>query len=418
MIAGALYLTQGQHFDVLGFNFFAFRFLEVAGFIRVTMRREFSFSKLNRIDRPFIILYLFATVVFLLRSNEGQAYQIGLATDAFLCYFTFRGLVGGVEDFRWFLCTFVILLVPYLVLLLIERLTGQNPFAVLNAGLDAAWLRDDKVRCFGSFRNPSILGSLGASFLPLYIGLSFSRSKRLYAITGVILSLGIVWLSNSGGPMSFAVFGILGWTLWIFRNRMRIVRRGGLVLIAAVALVMKAPIWYLPTHFSFGGDAWHRSYLMEVAMQHIGEWWLWGMPIAKTIDWFPYTLGASDQADITNAFISFGMAAGLTAIVLFVWLLTEAFRSIGKKLLKIRLASSHPCEIEYLLWGLGVMLAGHVANFTAITYFDQFYVIWLMQLAFISNLTDPGQTGSSPAPRVRRVTPIAESRDNPVIFGR
>ncbi len=413
MVAGVLYLTQGATIVVLGFNLFPVRFLEMACFVRVIARREFVFSNLNEVDSLFLLLYGYTTIFFLLRSTIDQAYQIGLAVDATLCYFIFRGLIGNIDDFRWFLRGFAILLIPYVPLLFVEMVTNKNPFSILGGATMVDMVREGRSRCIGSFRHPSLTGSLGASFLPLYIGLSISKSNRLYAITGIILCLAIVVFSNSGGPLAFAAFGILGWMLWVFRNRMQMVRRVVLVLIAALALTMKAPIWYLPTKISFltGGDAWHRSYLMDVAVQHLREWWLWGMPITNTVDWFPY--GAPDQADITNQFISFGLAAGLMAIALFIWLLTTAFRSLGKKLAAVRHASKRPGESEYLLWGLGVMLFGHVNNFIAITYFDQFYVIWFMQLAVISNLTRGH--GYAPVPSVSTTGPTVRRRKR---FGR
>ena len=82
MMAGVLYLTQAQRLDVFGFNLFAIRFLELAGFFRVMARREFSFRQLNGIDRTFLWLYGFTTVVFLLRSTDGWADHIGGATDS------------------------------------------------------------------------------------------------------------------------------------------------------------------------------------------------------------------------------------------------------------------------------------------------------------------------------------------------
>ena len=396
MATGALYLTQWAVVNIAGFNMFPMRFLEMAGFIRVMARREFSFSSLDEIDSRFLLFYSYITIVCLLRSNDGQAYQIGLAVDATLCYFTFRGLVGGMDDFRWFSRSFVILLVPYVALLFIEMHTAHNPFVSLGGGFSETWFREGRVRCFGSFRGPSLLGSLGASFLPLYIGLCFSKSDRPHAIAGIILCSGIVWFSNSGGPMGFVAFEVLGWLLWPWRARMRLVRRLIVVSTIALALVMKAPIWYLPTHFSFGGDAWHRSYLIDVSMQHLREWWFCGMPMDKTANWFATGLGTADQADITNQFISFGLNAGLMAIVLFISLLVSAFRILGKKLAEIRLITKRPSEAEYLLWGLGVILVGHIANFLSITYFDQFYVIWFMQLAFIPTLARGYECASVP----------------------
>ena len=386
MAAGALYLTEYASVDIASFHMFAMRFLEMAGFIRVMARREFSFSRLNRLDSLFLLFYSSMTIIFLLRSNEGQAFQVGLFADATLCYFTFRGLAEDIEDLRWFLCAFIFLLIPYVFLLFVEMWTTQNHFSILEGGHAPKFFRAGWLRCTGSFREYSILGSLGASFLPLYIALGLSKSKRSYALTGIMFCLAIVVFSNSGSPLVLACLVVLGWTLWPLRDRMLFIRCLGLAGIAALVLVMKAPIWYLPVHFTFGGDAWHRSYLIDAAVQHLGQWWLWGMPMSKTANWFTYRLNGA--ADITNQFLLFGLAAGLTAVGLFVWILRRAFGYLGEELATVRLLSSaEPCEAEYLLWGLGIMLAVHVANFISITYFDQFYVIWFLQLAYISNLT-------------------------------
>ena len=387
MLAGVLYLTQSVAIDLLGFNMFAIRFLEIACFLRVMARREFRLSSLNGIDRLFLLLYSYTTIIFLMRSSANQAFAIGVAVDSLFCYFAFRGLITDMDDFRWFLRATVVLLIPFVCLLFIEMRTGQNPFSLLGAVLPNM-IREDRVRCIGSLRHPSLMGSLGGSLLPLYIGLGLSRNDRLYAIVGILLCLAIVWFSNSGGPTTFAVVGVLGWLLWFYRHRMRTFRRTVVIGLIGLALIMKAPVWYLPTHFSFGGDAWHRSYLVDVAVRHLHEWWLWGMPVSNTSKWFAYqfNVGAGEQADITNQFISFGLNAGLMAIVLFVWLLARTYQSLGRKLETVRWASTTPSETEHLLWGLGVMLAGHISNFFAICYFDQFYVIWFMQLALISNL--------------------------------
>src|SRR5664280_1841785 len=190
MMAGVMFLTQAQQIDVLGFNLYAIRFLEVAGFVRVMARREFSFYQLNKIDRALLWLYGYMTVVFLLRSLVGVANQIGIAADAFLCYFTFRGLVGGMDDFRWFLRALIILLAPYVLLVLIESATGHNPFTLLG-GISGGsnWIRHGRPRCFGSFRQPDTLGMFGASFLPLYIGLACITRERKRALAGIGLCL-------------------------------------------------------------------------------------------------------------------------------------------------------------------------------------------------------------------------------------
>ena len=65
-MAGVLYLTQTQAIDVLGLQLYGVRLLEVAGFTRVILRKEYSFSKINRIDRVLLLFYCYLTVIFLL----------------------------------------------------------------------------------------------------------------------------------------------------------------------------------------------------------------------------------------------------------------------------------------------------------------------------------------------------------------
>ena len=390
IMAAVLYLTQGQHLTLLGFNLYAVRFIELAGFVRVMARREFSFSKMVGLDKVLLLLYIYTTAVFVIRSNEGQAYQIGVAVDAFLCYFTFRGLVGGIEDFRWFLRAFLIILTPFVALVLVESLTKQNPFVALGGVTEyVRFVRDGRYRCFGSFRHPSLLGTLGASFLPLYIGFAAMRAERKLAVIGIGLCLLIVWASNSGGPASSAAVAAVGWLFWRLRKRMRLVRWWLVLGVAMLALVMKAPIWYLPARVSSmsGGDGWHRSHLMDMAFQDLGQWGLAGLPKIATGNWMPYTL-STGEADMTNQYLSFGIAAGLGSMVLFIALLVVAFKNLGKALATVRSDGGRPNETEFLLWGLGVMLFVHSVNFLGITYFDQTYAIWYLQLAAVAGLSE------------------------------
>jgi hypothetical protein len=238
-----------------------------------------------------------------------------------------------------------------------------------------------------------MLGTLGASFLPLYIGLAFARAERRLALTGIGLCSLILWACNSGGPLNTAAVALVGWLLWTQRLNMGRVRRGIVGVIALLALVMKAPIWYIPMKVSAfsGGSGWHRSYLMEKAYQELGQWWFAGMPIRKTADWFPYKLELTGNADITNEFLSFGIAAGLPAIALLVLLLTRAFSGLGKALAAFRAGPAASLETELLLWGLGVMLVAHVTNWFGCSYFDQIRLVYFLQLAAISKLA-----GNSP----------------------
>jgi hypothetical protein len=388
MMAGVLYLTQQQAIDVLGLNVTAIRLLELAGFTRIVVRREFLFSRLKGIDRSLLLVYGYTTLVFLMRSHVGQANVVGSMVDATSCYFTFRGLIRDVEGLKWFLHAFVIILAPYVALLFVEVLTFENPFALMGA---TTWsdLRHDRIRAMGSFRNPSVLGTLGASLLPLYIGLVFSRNHRIRALAGISLCSAIILLSNSGGPLIAAAMGVAGWLCWIARTKMFIVRRILVGMFVLVALVMEAPIWYLLDRVSSlsGGAGWHRAHLIEMAFRDLDRWWFAGMSLDQTKNWFPYMLDLTDSADITNNFVAFGLQAGLFAVALLIFLLVRAFRILGQALTVVRYASLTPNDTEYLLWGLGCILSVHIVTWLDITYFDQFYAVWFMQLAAISSIS-------------------------------
>jgi hypothetical protein len=391
MMVGVLYLPQAQTIDVAGFSMFSDRFLELAGFIRVMARHEFSFRALNKVDKALLWLYLFVPIIFGIRGDPGLAFTIGGSVDAFLCYFAFRGLVRDLDDLRWFLRAFVFLLAPYALLVVFESLTAHNLFALLGGTEGGGhWMRNGRPRCFGSFRQPTTLGMFAATFIPMFIGMACITKERNRALLGIGFCLVIVWASNAGGPISAAAAGLACWGFWRYRTKMRKVRWGIVATLTALALVMKAPIWYIFARASAitGGDGWDRSYIIDVAYRHLHLWWLAGMNMLDTADWNPAgALVSTGASDITNQYISFGLNAGLGAIVLFILVLTRAYSQLGQALASVRSNKQTTNDQEFLLWGLGVMLLVHIVDWFGITYFDQMYMVWFMHLAVISTLS-------------------------------
>jgi hypothetical protein len=154
--------------------------------------------------------------------------------------------------------------------------------------------------------------------------------------------------------------------------------------------LMKAPVWYLLARMGdvTGGDGWHRAFLLEVSFNHFSQWWFAGIPIKNTSGWFPYDLDTTGGADITNQFIAYAFTAGLGGLILFIVLLKRAFSSLGTALRSVRFNSEGVSETEFLLWSLGVMMVVHIVNWFGITYWDQTYVIWFIQLAAVAGLSE------------------------------
>ena len=387
VFGGVLYMTLGQAIDVAGINIFPTRVLTLAAFVRVIVRGEWSISMLNGIDKILLLTFGYQAAVFILNGNGSSINMIGQFVDVTFAYFAGRGLVRSFEDLEWFLRALAFILIPYVVLLYIESSTGNNPFAAIG-GVAHHDIRDGRPRGVGSFSVPSILGTFGGSFVPLFIALTLQDKKRVIGILGQLLCLGIVLFSNSGGPVSCVMIAVVGWLCWFLRSKMSVVRASIFWALVVLGFTMKAPLWYLPAKMSAitGGDGWHRSYLLDVAFRDIDRWWLAGMSVLETKDWFPYTV-STGGADIINYYLGFGIAAGVVGIGLFCYLLVRAFSCLGNALAAVRMqAPSHP-DTEIMLWALGVVLTIHIFNWFGMVYFDQYNVVFFIQLAAISTLS-------------------------------
>ena len=386
IFGGVLYMTLGQAIVLLGFNIYPTRLLTLAALVRVLMRGEFSVSMLTGIDRLLLLTFGYQTVVFLLNDNGSAINITGQFIDVMLAYFSCRGLLRSFEDLTWFLHALVILLLPYVALLYVEASTGTNPFASIG-GVSSHDVRGGFPRCIGSFGHAAILGTFGASFLPLYIALLIQRKNLTSALLGICICLAIVVFSNSGGPLACAALALIGMLFWPLRRNMPTVRAWIAAAFLMIVILMEAPVWYLPAKISdfSGGDGWHRSYLMEVAFSHIDQWWLAGMSVLATRDWFPYTV-VTGGADIINYYLGFGISAGVAAIGLFCSLLVRAFSLVGTALGTVRLHGREDRRAEILLWALGVVLTVHTFNWFGMVYFDQYYVAFFMQFAALATL--------------------------------
>lgn len=396
LVAGTMFLGQGASFTI-GATIYPMRLLALVAFLRVLRLGEMRFSSLNDLDRAFLGAYGFAVAMYLIRtafgygtsesiSQTSNMSKVGGFCDLFFGYFAFRGLVRDTDDLRQFLLRLPVLLVPYVGSLAVERMTGNNPLHLLGA-TSQIWIdAEGRYRCFGSFAHPSILGTFGASFFLLYVPLFVQGGARVRAALALALCLAIVGFANSGSPVTFLGLGLLVWALWLLRRKMALVKAGLAVCLLITALVMNAPIWYLPTRISgiVGGTGWHRSYLMERGFADIDRWWIAGMPLDLTVNWFPYHIMGA--ADMTNVFLQFGVDGGLLALLLLVLALVLAFRRLGQALHAARLKPADRSS-ELFLWSLATVLTAHIVNFFAITYFDQFNMIWAMHVAAISGIT-------------------------------
>jgi hypothetical protein len=385
VFAAVCYITQSQQVAIAGFNFTAIRIILATGLVRLLVRGELRKRKLNSIDWAVLAYALINVLLPALRTSRSEMfiYQTGIAYDTLLSYFVLRGLVNSWEDTRNLIYNLAFLIMPLVLFMVLESLTGRSVFSVMGDHVSPS-LREGRYRCVGSFRGPHTAGTFAAALVPLFVGLFMvNRQRWAAAAAGIVAATVMTYTSNSSGPLMAYVSGLVALVFWQKRKDMRTVRRGLAAILIALAIVMKAPIWYLIAKISSltGGDGWHRAFLMDQCYQHFFDWWLMGTD--DTSKW-AVTMMSWGGADITNQYVSCAANAGLASLILFIIILVRCFRNLGLALIVARQTNS---GAEPLFWCLGCALFAHVVTIFSVTYWDQMYVAWWGLLAIISSVT-------------------------------
>ena len=386
IIITTCYMTVGQQIVIVMFHFTILRIVIFFGWIRVTIRKEISSIRLNVIDKT-IIWWVIASVVtytLLYWTSADFINRLGFAYNVMGLYFLFRVFIRNFEDIERTIKFFSIIIVPLACAMLMENATGRNFFSIFGGVPEITEMRDMKLRCQGPFLHPILVGTFGATLIPLFLGLLIKgKSDRVKALMGLGAATIITVTSSSSGPILSYLFGIIGLCLWRFRNNMRAIGLGVVFSLIGLHIVMKDPVWYLMARISnlIGGKGWYRSYLIDQTVAHFSEWWLIGTK--NTSQWMPFYFEWSNKADITNQYIGEAVNGGLFKLVLFIVVIVLCFRGIGRGL---RFKQNQPFATKIILWGMGSALFAHVVSFFSVAYFDQIIVSWFLLLAMISNI--------------------------------
>jgi hypothetical protein len=330
MFIAACYMTLEQGIEIATMHFSVMRIIIFISWVRLILRGEIISFKLNAIDKG-IIFYVVSAIVtytFLYQTTDALINRLGFAYNAIGLYFLFRFYIQNLDDVQKLLKIIAIILLPLAIFMLYENATGWNCFSIFGGVPEFSEIRDGSVRCQGAFRHPILAGTFGATIMPLMVSLWWQKGSKILSFCAVAAAIVIVFTAKSSGPLIASVAGIVGLFAWYSRGHMRIFRWGIIIGIIMLSLIMKAPWYYVMARASdvIGGGGWHRAYLLEQAMNHLGKWWMIGAE--NTGDWMPTTL-LSGQADITNQFISVGVHGGLITLIFFIAVIVLCFSKLG-----------------------------------------------------------------------------------------
>ncbi len=385
LLLGACYLPLGEGTTLGGFNFPLIRILILAGFLRVLIRKERPVGGLIGVDKVMLLWATCALVTYLgHEATEEQrfTFRLGLVYNGLGLYFLFRTWVRDFQDAAEVMRGLALVLVPLAFAMAVEKVTHKNLFACFGGVSPISEIRDGRLRAVGPFAHPILAGTVGAACIPVMVWVY--RISVAWSIAGVLSCFAIVLASTSSGPLLTSVAAIGSLLMWRRREYLPWLLKGSLVALAILAVIMKAPVWYLLGRIDLTGSStgWHRAELIDSSIRHLGEWWLCGTDYTR--HWMPTGVSWSpNHTDITNHYIKMGVLGGLPLLFLFICSIILAFRGLHAAMRRLGGGSASD---KFLLWVLGCTVFCHAVTFISVSYFDQSIVFWYFSLAIAATL--------------------------------
>jgi hypothetical protein len=403
----------GQSFYLDGVHLFADRILILVACLRFLAQplysQEVFAGGFNNIDKVFLTWALSRATAFILLYHVGGAVvnQVGFLWDVLGGYFLIRCLIRNVNDIHLVAKVLVLIAGIIACCMLYEHFKLTNIFAALMGGQIVPDFRGGKYRCRGPFEQEILASVFGGTLLPLFVWLwTAAKSEvaaKAIALLGLLSSAIITITAASSTGIAAAVVGIGALCLWPLRKHVRFVLWGLVVMIFALAIAMKAPIWFILARVDFvgGSTGWDRANLIDQCVRHFSSWWLVGT--ADNANWGFFTW------DLCNQFVAEAEQGGLLTLILFIVLVTRSFKKIGFARKKVR-TQTH----EWLLWTTGCILCAHVAGFIGVSYFDQSKFWWFVTLAMIPAAAKVVRTPGGDQPKAARVAQVRAFRSDEI----
>ncbi|MBC8391738.1 MAG: hypothetical protein H8E17_04105 [Deltaproteobacteria bacterium] len=379
------------------------RIMVLFGVLRLILRKEYMNFVWKPLDTAMVLWVISSIFFYVFRNGTFDAVinRIGFAFSAFGMYFLFRCLVRDWLSLERITLGLILISIPVALFFILENRTGRNMFSVFGGVSAVTDVREGKLRCQGAFSHAILAGCFWASLIPLFAAHWWKSFKNwVWPVTGLITSSIIVIYCASSTPAMGVLSAIIGGLFFFLRRQMRIVRWSILFALIALHMVMQSPVWHLISRVSAvgGSTGWHRYNLINQAIINVDDWWFSGCSGYTVLSWGIWA------GDVTNQYIYEGVNGGIVTLILFVGVITVAFREVGRLW---RLQTHNPPRLA-LSWALGVSLFVHCMVFIGVSYFGQIWILWYLLLAIIGSLSVQARPVS--IPKIRKSYPILKSK--------
>ena len=362
------------------------RIVIIAGFLRAWSGGFLKIDATHPIDR---LVGLFVMIVmlsgFAYPWNGGDAFitRLRISLDVAGTYLFARAYLAERESLGRFAIGLAVVLIPFGLMMFYERITGNNPYRILGGQSLMTIVRDGRIRAQGSFGTPILAGTVAATALPFLV--SIWREKKGLALVAMIAALMTIISTSSSGPIATAMVAVAVMCGWKWRSRAGVILVWMVVALVLMHFIKNRPVWYLMALMDFvgGSTGWHRAYLIDMAVQHLDEWWAFGTDFTR--HWMPYGLANDpNHCDITNYYIQLGITGGLALTGALIAIQWRSFRLLGHEIMRGSYDWPRGNDKEFRLWCLASALAAHTVTFLSISYFDQMQVFYWVVIGGMS----------------------------------
>ena len=378
-------VPSGQELYLSGVHLYCSRILILVGCSRLLWTKFSGSGKvlaggLNTVDRVFIVWALYRALAgsLLFMQTAATINQFGFLWDTLGMYFLLRFLIRDRDDIERLFKVFAFVAIAIAAEMVREHYTHENLFAVIFGGLPARLeVRNGLLRAQAVFQHSLMAGTFGAALFPYFVWLWKGGRSRILGVLGMVASLTITLASSVSTPILAFAAAIGAICAWPIRKYMSYVRYGFVLALIGLAMVMKAPVWYLIARIDLvgGSTSYQRAELIDLFIRHASDWWLIGTNQNANWGW--------DMWDTTNEYVTEGLRGGIVAFVCLLVLIWLSFRNLSKA----RKAASADRNEQWFFWMLWSALFVYCVAFIGVHFFDQTRFAWYALLAVISAST-------------------------------
>lgn len=369
------FVSAQQRFSVFGADFSLMRILLLLGIARIMIKGEWKYFRYNKIDRLVLFWFGATTIAYVALRGDFSAviYQVARAIDVLAIYFIFRVFIKDDEDLSNFIKYIVIIACAVSIFFVIEFVVGRNLFSIFGGVPEFTSMRDGRIRAQGPFPHPILAGCFWAAL----VSFGWAYTKVHGKIVGYIGIMAMIFMiitsASSTSVLSFSA-GLAGILFYKYRRKLRGVVISSLVMITFLSIALKGPPWSLFAKLNVigGSSGYHRYYLIDEAVNHVSEWWLFGTISSAHWGWGLW--------DITNTFVAAAARGGLLGLVLFNILV---FSSLSVTYYVVKRVEKHNLIFA---WAIFVSLFVDLVSFQGVTFLGQIEGIWFAKVAMAASL--------------------------------